>query len=152
MWSLYPPHWSLNKASLQYVSQTSQNNLSKIFFGKESFRQYQGRKTNKSLNCLAFLDSKKTTILAYKHFINSVKWNEVRLWHVQICQGLKFSKIARNKTAFSTTMSLIAGRYSQNLVGWSSRTSMRNSQRVESGQLDWCVYSKSWQTVDAFDV
>ena len=33
--------------------------LAKSFFGKESFRQYQGRKTNKSLNCLAFLDSKK---------------------------------------------------------------------------------------------
>ena len=34
---------------------------------------------------------------------------------MQICPGLV--KIARNKTALSTTMSLMAGRYSQNLVG-----------------------------------
>ena len=45
---------SLIKASLHYLSQTSQNNLSKTSIWKTVIS-----KKNESLNCLAFLESKK---------------------------------------------------------------------------------------------
>ena len=50
---------SLNKANLYYLSQTSQNNFSKIFLWKSHFANITGRKTNESLNCFASLGSKK---------------------------------------------------------------------------------------------
>ena len=121
---------SLNKASLHYLSQTRQNNLSKIFLWKRIISPIlRTHWTNESLNSfwLVFLESKKNyhprkqIILI---IINKLKWSLFVTYYANLSGT--FPKIARNKTALSITMSLIAGHYSQNLVraefGWTTDT------------------------------
>ena len=111
---------SLNKANLYYLSQTSQNNFSKIFLWKSHFANITGRKTNESLNCFASLGSKKKYHPRIQtFFLKKLKWSFFVTYYANLSGT--FPKIARKKTALSITMSLIAGRYSQNPIGaeWS---------------------------------
>ena len=77
---------SLNKANLYYLSQTSQNNLSKIFLWKSHFANITGRKTSESLNCFAFLGSKKKYHPRIQTFFKK-KWNEVCLTYYANLSG-----------------------------------------------------------------